>query len=136
MPPPATTPGSCATPAYLFFCLTPILPARTGLIFYLPSPLHSVPSPLSPPPPRPLNELVVAGRRARGVSMVHAQMAASGQQEEEVKSLYRRPAVPAGLRTISGDRAQVRFARENPAVTPRQASLFCRGDAVLGGGLT
>jgi tRNA-specific 2-thiouridylase len=79
-------------------------------------------------------ELGAAGLRATRVSLVDPSLAACGAQEVEVKIRYRHPAVPAVLRTI-GDRAEVRFARENPAVTPGQACVFYRGEEVLGGGL-
>ncbi len=36
---------------------------------------------------------------------------------------------------VAADRAEVSFARENPAVTPGQACVFYRGDEVVGGGL-
>jgi tRNA-specific 2-thiouridylase len=38
------------------------------------------------------------------------------------------------LKMVGEDRAEVSFARENPAVTPGQACVFYRGDEVLGGG--
>jgi tRNA-specific 2-thiouridylase len=55
--------------------------------------------------------------------------------EVEVKIRYRHPAVPAMLKMVAEDRAEVGFARENPAVTPGQACVFYRGDEVLGGGI-
>jgi tRNA-specific 2-thiouridylase len=80
-------------------------------------------------------ELGAAGLRAARVSLVNPSLSSGGAQQVEVKIRYRHPAVPALLRTIAGDRAEVRFARENPAVTPGQACVFYRGDEVLGGGL-
>jgi tRNA-specific 2-thiouridylase len=52
----------------------------------------------------------------------------------EVKIRYRHPALPARLRMLSADRAEVRFEHGGPAVTPGQACVFYRGDEVLGGG--
>ena len=51
-----------------------------------------------------------------------------------MKIRYRHPALPARLRMLSGERAEVRFDHGGPAVTPGQACVFYRGDEVLGGG--
>ncbi len=79
-------------------------------------------------------ELGAGGLRAARVSWVDPQLRACGQFEAEVKIRYRHPAVPATVKVTAEDRAEVRFARENPAVTPGQACVFYRGDEVLGGG--
>jgi tRNA-specific 2-thiouridylase len=52
----------------------------------------------------------------------------------EVKIRYRHPALRAKLRMLSRERAEVRFERGGPAVTPGQACVFYRGDEVIGGG--
>ena len=57
-----------------------------------------------------------------------------GEIALEVKIRYRHPALPAKLRMLSGERAEVRFEHGGPAVTPGQACVFYRGDEVLGGG--
>jgi tRNA-specific 2-thiouridylase len=57
-----------------------------------------------------------------------------GEIELEVKIRYRHPALPARLRMLSAERAEVRFDHGGPAVTPGQACVFYRGDEVLGGG--
>jgi tRNA-uridine 2-sulfurtransferase len=78
-------------------------------------------------------ELGTAGLRASGVSWIDPRSRRSSMAVE-VKIRYRHPVVPAQLKFIAEDRAEVSFARENPAVTPGQACVFYRGDDVLGGG--
>ena len=75
------------------------------------------------------------GLRAARVSLVDPAMQRCREMEIEVKIRYRHPAVPAVLKMTGNDRAEVGFARENPAVTPGQACVFYRGDEVLGGGI-
>jgi tRNA-uridine 2-sulfurtransferase len=79
-------------------------------------------------------ELGATGLRAAAVSWIDPQLGRAGDLAVEVKIRYRHPAVPAHLKIIAEDRAEVSFARENPAVTPGQACVFYRGDEVLGGG--
>ena len=79
-------------------------------------------------------ELTSCGLAARGVSLVHPEMAAAGKIAIEVKIRYRHPALAATLAMGEADRAEVRFERGGPAVTPGQACVFYRGDEVLGGG--
>jgi tRNA-specific 2-thiouridylase len=57
-----------------------------------------------------------------------------GEIALEVKIRYRHQALPARLRMLSEERAEVRFEHGGPAVTPGQACVFYRGDEVLGGG--
>jgi tRNA-uridine 2-sulfurtransferase len=52
----------------------------------------------------------------------------------EVKIRYRHPGIPARLRRLEDSRAEVRFLKESPAVTPGQASVFYRRDEMIGGG--
>ncbi len=80
-------------------------------------------------------ELGAAGLRATRVSLVDPALRGCAALEVEVKIRYRHPGVPAVLRMVAEDRAEVCFARENPAVTPGQACVFYRGDEVVGGGL-
>jgi tRNA-specific 2-thiouridylase len=51
-----------------------------------------------------------------------------------VKIRYRQMPLPATLALAPDGRAEIRFLREGPAVTPGQACVFYRGDEVLGGG--
>lgn len=80
------------------------------------------------------DELGAEGLRASRVSWVNPQPAGCHYLEVEVKIRYRHPAVPARLKMVGDNRAEVSFAREYPAVTPGQACVFYRGDEVLGGG--
>ena len=57
-----------------------------------------------------------------------------GEEPIEVKIRYRHPGIPAVLRMIAADRAEVRFVEDGPAVTPGQACVFYRGAEVVGGG--
>jgi len=79
-------------------------------------------------------ELSAAGFRAANLTWVDPRIPASSDLDVEVKIRYRHPAVAARLRILAGDRAEVSFGRENPAVTPGQACVFYRGEEVLGGG--
>jgi tRNA-specific 2-thiouridylase len=81
------------------------------------------------------DRLNAAGLRASEISWVDGRMRESRNLPVEVKIRYRHPAVPARLTMTAEDRAEVHFARENPAVTPGQACVFYRGEEVLGGGL-
>jgi tRNA-specific 2-thiouridylase len=79
------------------------------------------------------DELNSAGLVAAQVRMVNPHFEA-GEIALEVKIRYRHPALPAKLRMLSAERAEVRFDHGGPAVTPGQACVFYRGDEVLGGG--
>jgi tRNA-specific 2-thiouridylase len=80
------------------------------------------------------DQLNSAGLVADQVRMVDPAWFASGEVALEVKIRYRHPALPAKLRMLSDDRAEIRFDHGGPAVTPGQACVFYRGDEVLGGG--
>jgi tRNA-specific 2-thiouridylase len=80
------------------------------------------------------DDLNSAGLVARQVRMVDSARFDGAEIELEVKIRYRHPALPARLRMLSGERAEVRFEHGGPAVTPGQACVFYRGDEVLGGG--
>jgi tRNA-specific 2-thiouridylase len=80
------------------------------------------------------DQLNSAGLVAEQVRMVDPAWFEGGEIALEVKIRYRHPALPAKLRMLSGERAEVRFDRGGPAVTPGQACVFYRGEEVLGGG--
>ncbi len=52
----------------------------------------------------------------------------------EVRIRYRHTAAPATIEMIDEGRARVRFDEPQRAITPGQATVFYRGDEVLGGG--
>ena len=52
----------------------------------------------------------------------------------EVRVRYRHVAAPASISPLAGSRAQIRFAEPQRAITPGQATVFYRGNEVLGGG--
>jgi tRNA-uridine 2-sulfurtransferase len=80
------------------------------------------------------DQLNSAGLIANQVRMVEPASFKGEQVALEVKIRYRHPALPAKLRMLSDERAEVRFEHGGPAVTPGQACVFYRGDEVLGGG--
>ena len=52
----------------------------------------------------------------------------------EVRVRYRHAPAPATIQMIDGSRARVTFDEPQRAITPGQATVFYRGDEVLGGG--
>jgi len=52
----------------------------------------------------------------------------------EVRVRYRHTAAPATIMPLENGRAQIEFDEPQRAITPGQASVFYRGDEVLGGG--
>src|SRR5437868_9069440 len=52
----------------------------------------------------------------------------------EVRVRYRHDAAPANVTPLEGGRVRVRFDEPQRAVTPGQATVFYRGEEVLGGG--
>jgi len=80
------------------------------------------------------DQLNSAGLVAEQVRMVDPARLESGEIALEVKIRYRHRALPAKLRMLPGERAEIRFEHGGPAVTPGQACVFYRGDEVLGGG--
>jgi len=77
-------------------------------------------------------ELSCAGLTVRSVNW-HDEPGAA-EVEAEVQIRYRAPAVPCVIRHARTDSCEVRFREAFPAVTPGQAAVFYRGEAVLGGG--
>jgi tRNA-uridine 2-sulfurtransferase len=54
--------------------------------------------------------------------------------DAEVRVRYRHTAAPAIITPLPGNRAQVKFDEPQRAITPGQATVFYRGDEVVGGG--
>jgi len=52
----------------------------------------------------------------------------------EVRVRYRHVAAPATITPLENDRALIVFDEPQRAITPGQASVFYRGDEVIGGG--
>ena len=52
----------------------------------------------------------------------------------EVRVRYRHTAAPATINPLSANRVRVRFDEPQRAITPGQATVFYRGDEVVGGG--
>jgi tRNA-uridine 2-sulfurtransferase len=52
----------------------------------------------------------------------------------EVRVRYRHTAAPATITPIGDDRVRVKFDESQRAITPGQATVFYRGDEVIGGG--
>ena len=52
----------------------------------------------------------------------------------EVRVRYRHTPAPATITPLSGDRVSVKFDEPQRAITPGQATVFYRGDEVVGGG--
>ena len=88
------------------------------------------------------NALVVGSRErlarteltARDVTFVSGKPP-SGQVQIRAKIRYRAPATKATLTYLGQGEARVLFAEPQPAVTPGQGVVFCRGETVLGGGI-
>ena len=52
----------------------------------------------------------------------------------EVRVRYRHTAAPATITPLDNQRARIVFDDPQRAITPGQASVFYRGDEVIGGG--
>jgi tRNA-specific 2-thiouridylase len=52
----------------------------------------------------------------------------------EVRVRYRHQPAPAAVTPLADGRARIRFDEPQRAITPGQATVFYRGDEVLGGG--
>jgi tRNA-specific 2-thiouridylase len=81
----------------------------------------------------PHDELLAPGLLAEDVTFVDGR-APEGEVPMEAQIRYRSPPAPAQLRMTGRDTAEVVFGAPQRAVTPGQAVVFYRGDAVLGGG--
>ena len=80
-----------------------------------------------------VDELLRTGFTAAGVNWIsfnNPTMAVGA----EVRVRYRHTAAPATITPLSNHRAQVRFDLPQRAITPGQATVFYRGEQVLGGG--
>ena len=79
------------------------------------------------------DELLRAEFTAAGVNWI----AVDNPSEEvraEVRVRYRHIAAPAAITPLSKDRVRVKFDEPQRAIAPGQATVFYRGDEVLGGG--
>src|SRR5687767_13367526 len=56
------------------------------------------------------------------------------QVRAEVRPLYRHTAAPATITMLPNNRARIVFDEPQRAITPGQATVFYRGDEVVGGG--
>jgi tRNA-specific 2-thiouridylase len=100
--------------------------------------------------PRPLyvlgiipdqNQVIVGGDdellrkefTAAGVNWI-AFAAPADDVRAEVRVRYRHTAAPATITSLAAGRVRVEFAEPQRAITPGQATVFYRGDEVLGGG--
>jgi len=54
--------------------------------------------------------------------------------QADVRVRYRHTAAPATITPLSDARACVKFDEPQRAITPGQATVFYRGDEVIGGG--
>jgi tRNA-specific 2-thiouridylase len=79
-----------------------------------------------------------AGLRARGL-VAHTMTWSAGRPPAagtavQVRIRHRHPPLPARLAAVLGDRAEIAFTGDGPAVTPGQAAVVYQGELVLGGG--
>jgi tRNA-specific 2-thiouridylase len=81
------------------------------------------------------SKLVSAGLIAGMVRITRPEIRGRDEIPVEVKIRYRYPPLAATLRLLPEAKAQIRFSKPGPAVTPGQACVFYRGDEVLGGGI-
>ena len=58
----------------------------------------------------------------------------TGPERAEVRVRYRHTAAPATITPLADDRARVNFDAPQRAIAPGQATVFYRGDEVVGGG--
>lgn len=85
----------------------------------------------------PQEELLTSSFTAGGVNWV---IAAPGETEGKssitanVRIRYRHQEASATITTLSGQRARIEFEEPQRAITPGQATVFYRGDEVIGGG--
>ncbi|HYY41105.1 MAG TPA: tRNA 2-thiouridine(34) synthase MnmA, partial [Pyrinomonadaceae bacterium] len=70
---------------------------------------------------------------ARGVNWIAYDKPAAPVRAE-VRVRYRHVPAPATIEMLADERARVRFDEPQRAITPGQATVFYRGDEVLGGG--
>ena len=78
-------------------------------------------------------ELASEGFTAAGVNWIALDNPAEPVQAE-VRVRYRHLPAPATITPLAGNRVQVNFAEPQRAITPGQATVFYRGDEVVGGG--
>ncbi|MGH9942274.1 MAG: tRNA 2-thiouridine(34) synthase MnmA [Pyrinomonadaceae bacterium] len=79
------------------------------------------------------DELLTSEFTAAGVNWIAFDMPVTPVRAE-VRVRYRHEAAPATIEMIGETRARVRFNEPQRAITPGQATVFYRGDEMLGGG--
>ncbi|MHC4608394.1 MAG: aminomethyltransferase beta-barrel domain-containing protein, partial [Planctomycetota bacterium] len=82
----------------------------------------------------PEEELLRTSLEAEGVNWVSVDARPGDVLDAVVKIRYGREGAPARVTAVEGGRVRVEFAEPVRAVTPGQAAVFYRDDAVLGGG--
>jgi tRNA-specific 2-thiouridylase len=80
------------------------------------------------------DELKRESLEVRDVNWIEADARAGDRFDAVVKVRSRHDGAEATVEALDGGRARVTFAEPQRAVTPGQAAVFYRGDAVLGGG--
>jgi len=79
------------------------------------------------------DDLLGDGFTAMGVNWI-ASANLTEPVRAEVRVRYRHTAAPATITPLPDKRARVRFDEPQRAITPGQATVFYRGDDVVGGG--
>jgi tRNA-specific 2-thiouridylase len=108
---------------------------RRGIGIAGPDPLYviSIDAPKNQVVVGPQEDLLSGEFTAAGVNWIAIGKPA-GPVRAEVRVRYRHTPAPATITPIENDRVRVNFDEPQRAITPGQATVFYRGDEVLGGG--